>query len=145
MSDVLKDAVESAAPVVNALTEKLIKYLEAGEALVSEQVPLFVGDIIRWGIAHNLIIAAKSFIVFVVCAFFVVKGMGWLVRGFELDDGSYDNDAAPYFIRGFPSVILGSLLGLTSISPFFDAITTATQAYVAPRVYLLEYLNKLIQ
>jgi len=127
----VKQAAESVVPQVTELAQRMLGYLESGMDAAQEQMPLLLGEIIAWGIAEHLIIAAM----------FWVAPCVWVCVGMSVyrHVAEANNEGDAGFMVFVVSVLQAPLI-IGGVMFFLAAL----KAVVAPRLYLIEYLRDLL-
>jgi len=115
-------------------TEQLLEYVRQGVDFTKEQAPLIVQETLRWGVADAQMGIALFTLLSLVCLISVICAF----RSKQVD--RYNDWHPARAIALFLSVV-----GLTFFVPAIVInIWTLVQIHVAPRVYLLEHLPKLL-
>ena len=107
--------------------DKIIRWLESGEAFVVEQAPLVAQEYVRWIIVTNIVECALSLFSWIV----LVLLIHWLAR-FEDDE--------PEEMKA----ILTSIATVLVLVPFAVNLLQLVKALTAPRVVVLEKVASLL-
>ena len=112
---------------IKAVMVELLSYLKTAADFAAEQAPLVLQEILNWGIASNLL----WIIIGILFIALIVIGNVKLTRKYPNDDF-----APLYVISGLGGffILIGVLMSM------FDVV----QIIVAPRVYLIEYVGRLV-
>jgi hypothetical protein len=122
LEDEMNDELQKA---LAAFLQTMLASVEQGAAFAQEQAPLVVQEFLRWGLMSNALGAA----VFAVGAFVCIR----LTRGFWEEDS--DSTVAIFSCIG---AVAGVCL---SVVCAFDAL----KVWVAPRVYVLDWLRGFVK
>ncbi len=125
--------------IINAFLSELLEGVKSAGAFVKEQLPLVLQEYITWGIVSGFLLFASA----IAVSFCVMK---WVIppmrrRRDELrakdSFGSMDYNAG---IAVTTVITIGFFVAM-----FLVGLLPAIKAMVAPRVYLLEELSKLVK
>lgn len=119
---------------LNAILAKLLGWMEDGAIWASKEVPLYVEELLRWGVAKSIVVLVIG-VIFGAVTFFVTKQFVELYK----KDESYDRD-----FWWLPIVFSGLIGGGVSLKLLISNTLNLVQILVAPRVWLLEYVDELI-
>jgi len=111
--------------------DEIMSWVEQGKEFVSEQAPLVVDEIIRWGVVKNVGLSVV-FLVMVLCATL------YLCRAHRIFKEGKDDEIV--FFGSIISLVLGAVGVFGSIA----AIEKLAFVLTAPRLYVLEQLGDLI-
>lgn len=106
----------------------IIEYVKQGADFIKEQAPLYVQEMINYGIWTSVFETLLYFFLFVFAIYLMVK----LYKYVKREDGDLDEYAPLFFAL---LLVAGIMLVLTSIS-----FETFIQTIAAPRVYVVEKL-----
>lgn len=113
----------------------LLQYAQQAVEFSKEQAPLLAQEIVRWGVVSNAVeIALSGALIF--CAFRYCKRLCDAARAAE-----------DFSFREASSSILAVVLACAGGVSFFvavDAVLAMTKAIFAPRLYLIEYLGRVL-
>jgi len=129
------NATEVSVTVNEALTE-VMEWARATGNFVAEQTPLLAEEVIRWGIIENSLNA--------ILGLLLLSFFGSLVYlAFKLTKGEKVDFETRLAVRIVASVV-GFFAMLIPLDLFKTHLLLALQAWSAPRLYLMEYLSKLL-
>ena len=111
--------------------DEIMSWVEQGKEFVSEQAPLVVDEIIRWGVVKNVGLSVV-FLVMVLCATLYLREAH---RLFKKDDE--DEFTVCGAIFSVVLVVVGVIGSIAAIEKLAFVLT-------APRLYVLEQLGDLI-
>lgn len=127
LDKVLVDTIQKVTDVAGQVTSKTIDF-------ASEQIPDVVHQLLMFNLVKELVYVVVCF--GIIGAF--IKGWFVLRKANKDTQGDYDEGVVLYStLGGFASIVL-FIVGLCSI---MDAL----KIYVAPKLYLLEYVAHLIR
>lgn len=118
--------------------QKLLTGLEQGVDFAKEQVPVVTWEIIAYGRALHTLTLVIS-ICWVVLIVMIYKK--WWKYSNTFLPPNFPSDA-PIAAKGFGGVIAG-LISLPGFFNFTSAFGPCLKSWVAPRLYLIEYLHTL--
>lgn len=123
------------------LQSKLIEYLSKIEGGIeravdfsAEQAPLVIQELIQWTIVEHTIYAVLWC---GLAMFFVILSGLCVIRRRKWDP---EDPAFPVMFGGIPSFVCATLTG----TPAVINGSVALKAYLAPRLFVLEYLRDLV-
>jgi hypothetical protein len=136
--DAIEDIAVNVTPQIQSWSAELLSWVQSGVDFTAEQVPLLVEEVILWGIAENALW---------VLIFGTIAGVaGFISRKFwnawgkwSKKKGNTDDEEAGCCAGFIVCAAISLLFSIFSLSH----LITAVQAYVAPRLYLIEYLTEL--
>lgn len=123
--------------ILNEFLKTLLEGVEQAGAFVKEQLPLVLQEYVAWGIVEGAAMCILcSISVFVLCRL-VVK---WAVPSAKKASSNGDLDI------GYWMAAIIMAIGCVPISFIaINGLLSAMKALIAPRVYLIEELSKLVQ
>jgi len=122
---------------MNEILDKLLQWLEAAEGFAVEQTPIVLQEILAWKMAENII--------YVVIALIWLSAYAWHVhRCTEMSSDDWE-DATPRNIRFVTLLIIGGVGGLIWFLELCFRLPNIVQIYFAPRVFLIEYVSRLLK
>ena len=149
----VEKVVEPIANTLNtALLEVINSVLSAKEFLVDE-IPEVVGQLLAWKVAENGISIA-SFMLSCWCCLLVSRKF---IKGFKdlqssklpSDDPNFVPTNDPKEIMMTGTGIISAVWGLINIITFFDVFIPSSKniimIWVAPKVYLIEYVAEMVK
>ena len=109
----------------------LRKMLEAGGQFVVEQAPPLAKEMLTYGRFYNLVELALEIAIFTV-------GVRWYIKKFA----AYKKESSNYDFPARP-LAFGAITGLSCLAGFFT-LSGLAKAWLAPRLYILEYVTSLL-
>lgn len=104
---------------------EVLTYVKAGAAMVGEQVPLILKEIIVWSMAQSAVGV-------------IGLGIGAYLCCRMAERDILDGDASRTFPLG---MIFGTTLGMFCLGGAIVNLLTFLKVWLAPRVFLIEYLR----
>ena len=132
--DQAAQVAKQALPGIQEVAGRLLIWLDQAHNFAMEQAPDLARQIVTWGIAQGLL--------------YISLDLAWFIVGVMLLIWAHRNIPAKWRegndfpFEFFPGVV-GILIMIISSGSMFTNAWIALQAYVAPKVYLIEYLTKL--
>lgn len=127
---------EEAKKIALEYLQKLLQGLEKGVDFAGEQIPLVLQEIVAYGRFYSTICIVAAVIVLIVGAFIYKKIWNY-------SEDLVDGDKYPIRIIG------GFVFSIAVGIPFFGLICNNfdkfAKSWVAPRLYLIEYLHELVK
>ncbi|MFX0095569.1 MAG: hypothetical protein ACFFBD_27780 [Candidatus Hodarchaeota archaeon] len=146
MEQTIKEVAQTALPHVDQLASKLLEYLQSGMNIAQEQAPLFVNEILKWGMFENLV-WSFIWILPLIVYIFTVKSFWKNVRSHISNSNWYpsqkEKEDARISFTCLNIIILVALFGITTHSLTY--LAAAFKTIIAPRLYLIEYLSNLVK
>lgn len=125
--------------ILNAFASELIEGVRNAGAFVMEQIPIVLQEYITWGVIKGLIL----FVAAIAVHFGVRK---WIVGPMRISREELRKRESLDVIDYNAGIIILTVVTVgLSIAMFFVGLLPAIKAMVAPRVYLLEELSKLVK
>ena len=112
--------------ILNEFLKSLLEGLKEAGALVKDQMPLVLQEYVTWGIVHGFIWFGVWAIIAALLIWFAI----WMGKKVDVDD--------------FGPVVFVGVVALVSLSTSLIYLSGAIKALVAPRVYLIDELSKLL-
>lgn len=115
--------------ILNKFLEKALQYLNSIESFTGKNVPLFLEEVVKYTIFYN------SFIAF-VCLLLVVTALifiNFARKKMEDDEG------------WMLATVITSIFAILPMFKIIESVNLIIKAWVAPRLFLVEYLKNLIQ
>jgi len=131
--------------ITDEMAQKILDWMESGEALVSEQLPVVVQQVIAWGWAENLTGAIASFFLFAISVLPFIRwyrcSKAYHTDGAEAVRDHFWNVNEPTGL-GLIMLICGGLFTFSFGCMFlFEFIPMLLKLYVAPNLYVLEEMR----
>lgn len=157
VQETVQQAASAAAPVLHQYAEELLKWIQATKEFALAQAPDFVQQIMQWAFFQNLtnLIFHVAFLIIGLCLLstsyrFLKKATAFWKE--NRNDHDHYRAFTPKEDVHFGWLVAGTLVPLaigtvTLLPSFFLAwgdVMTLVQIYVAPKVYLVEYLSHLV-
>ena len=111
--------------------DEIMSWVEQGKEFVSEQAPLVVDEIIRWGVAKSVGLSVV-FLLMILCATLYLRKAHRLFKKDDEDE---------FTVCG---AILSVVLVVVGVIGSIAAIEKLAFVLTAPRLYVLEQLGDLI-
>lgn len=119
------------------LNEFLSKLNDGGD-IILEQAPLFIQEIVTYGRGVH----TAAFLAGIVLAFSTAAASTWFFKRSNEAGSRGNQDAGTGLgVAGIFSVIIGGAVSAVLTFSNFDAMV---QVWLAPRLYVVEYLAKLV-
>jgi hypothetical protein len=134
------------------MQQKILEWIETGEALVSDQLPVIIHQIIAYGWAVNIVTLVVSVAIMLVCInpfrVYRINNLKYLKKREEgKGNGFHYNwfwDGNDVTVPGVLSMIIGGIIGFCiSCRLMFGVIPTILKLWLAPNLYIIEYLKYL--
>jgi len=131
---------KNAEELITYALSGLINTVEKGANFVAEQTPILAQEIILFGIISNAIRVIMGIILLIVAGICIRKIFYYINKSKEENDTQYDNY--------FPHLLVYGVIGVFSLLigavNAFSNIMQLIKASFAPRLYLLEVVQKLL-
>lgn len=107
---------------------------EQGKDFVLQQAPMVVQEKITWGRATETLWAVAAFLVFAVSVYLAMKAWRWV---FSIPADEQDGHAVAGIFASIPAVCLFFV--------FMSQLETALQVWLAPRLYIIDWVVGLVK
>ena len=131
-ADKAVEVAQEMVPVLDKWLQELLDWTREGADFASEQLPLLVEDIIQWGMVAHFVWAAVFFIP-VICMSALVR-CAW--RFAHTKDADFTDGATAVSFSIIGLVLSGVL--------FMYNLLAGLKAFIAPRLYLIEFLKDMV-
>ena len=116
----------------------IMDFLETGVKSATEftveQTPLLVQEIITWHITMGILSIVGFLLISVISFFF----FGWLIK--KVCDSDNEDESGGYIFL----ILVNSTLFVSSFVSVVTYCIPALKAWIAPRLFLIEYVSNLI-
>lgn len=134
-------AKQKAEQLLEKTGSKLIEWTENAESFANEQVPLVIEEILTYNLVTSLLLCVVTLAVicFVLSFWYGVN---------KVDEEEWYADCDTKQEEGgkdIASAVLPMFLFLPSIAIFFHQMAEVLKIWLAPRLYILEYLKTFIE
>ena len=136
IADQLDHVADLAMPELQRWSSELLEYVQAGTDFAAAQAPIFVEEIITWGIVDNSLGVLCLLGLATVCGVVSKKAHKIWVKKTK-DNTEYYGGCAD--VVCIASGIFATAFAFLSVFPG----SLALKAIVAPRLYVVDYLSKL--
>lgn len=125
--------------ILNEFLKTLLEGVQQAGAFVKEQLPLVLQEYVQWGVAEGVL----KFVLFGVATYFLLRvSIKWAyAKAREIEARKNYDDSTGYWIAAIFLFVGAVPTTIHSIT----GLMQAAKAAIAPRVYLLEELSKLVQ
>lgn len=137
--EIVENVALEAKPIIDQWSAELLAWAKSGSGFVTEQIPLLVKEIIRWGLAEKAIYCSIGIILLslgIILFRYLHTHRSWLRQALN----SYNEDvpAMSLCILTLAANLVGALIFFINLHDFIKIL-------VAPRLYLIEYLSQLVK
>jgi len=140
---------EISMDVSKSEAERLLKFLnetfEEGKQFVIEQAPSVLRELVVWKRTEHTVLAVLSLLASLVCVYVLWRCCRWTMtrqKDFWNDDSVPNVLSAIGHMVGIIGGFIGSIAFLHGMIPQAKA---SFQVWMAPRIYLIEYLTSLLE
>lgn len=125
--------------ILNEFLKTLLEGVQQAGAFVKEQLPLVLQEYVKWGVVEG----ALKFVLLGLATYLLLRvAIKWAyAKAREIDARNNYDDSIGYWL----AAIMLSLGAVPTAIQSIMGLMQAAKAAIAPRVYLLEELSKLVQ
>ncbi len=116
----------------NAALTVALEYVKTAESFVVEQAPLFIQELLAYNLAYSVFWCVFCALFIGVVVFGVVK-LFKITKGGDMNEPRFFGSVFAVFVASWPTIGL------------FENLFTAMKITLAPRLFLLEELSRLIR
>lgn len=120
--------------VLDKLGEKILEWLNRGDAFLTDQIPDVIQQLLRWKFYEAVAVCAFALIGLLGFAYLLKRGIGWERENLKLR--YLDQSQGPICVCVFSG--MGMIAGGMALA---SSLLTAIQISVAPKVYLIEFIK----
>ena len=148
----MDEVIEKASAITGItqdIAQEILVWVKAAGELAAEQAPLLADEVIRRGLVMESMDAVWALLWLVGSLTVGRIAYKWLRQGIDIiydsDRSRYHNDdEIPFMFGGIGGCVAAMLGTLISTGALYNAVQQILLISLAPRIYLLEQLSRLV-
>lgn len=127
---------EKSAEIINKFGQKALEYVQKTEDFMLDQAPEVFEEIIYFNMVKHSLFSIISLVIIAIAIYVIHK----IWTGGKIYEFGIVNDKD----KGFVSIFITLIVLVPSSALFFVQVTSALKAWLAPRLYIIEYLKNIV-